>query len=267
MHRSNNADVQRNPLIGNFALDPNQTEVGGEIRTKPFQYGGALVGLASGTTTENFVEGRRFGYHGKVWITPVKAVRASGSYYRVDHSNSAPKAAGGPATNMFNGNRSGDRYGGVFGGAGAAPGGVLIGANKDVTAWEGDLTFDLNKARLFVDYGSVEDADLNGSLAGTPKESWNYYGAEGVYNFTDKFYGAARYSAATADEINGISADGTVSRIQVGGGYWLNKYLLAKLEYVNEKFSDFGGTTIINNVQANRDPEFSGVLMEVSFSF
>lgn len=266
MHRSNNADVQRNPLIGNFVLDPNSTEVGGEIITKPNRWGGALVGVASGTTTENFSEGRPLGYHGKVWITPVKPIRASFSIYDVDHSDTAPRSSGGSGATIITGNRSGERYGGILGG-GQAPGGVLTNIGKDVTMWEAAVTADFGRAIFFADYGRAEDNDVNGSLAGKPRESWNYYAAQGTLKLTEKFYGAARYSVAEADELATRSSNGKVARYQVGGGYWVNKYLLAKLEYVHQNYDGFASGTVVNGVRVDRSPEFSGPIMEVSFNF
>jgi hypothetical protein len=59
-----------------------------------------------------------------------------------------------------------------------------------------------------------------------------------------------------------------VQRIQVGGGFWLSKNLLMKVEYVTQKYSGFTeGQVVNNNVAAWRDPSFSGVISEVSFSF
>ena len=46
------------------------------------------------------------------------------------------------------------------------------------------------------------------------------------------------------------------------------KNLLLKVEYVNQKYSGFAeGQIVNNNIQAWRDPQFSGVISEVSFSF
>ena len=58
-----------------------------------------------------------------------------------------------------------------------------------------------------------------------------------------------------------------MQRIQVGGGYWLTKNVLAKVEYVYEKFSDFDPTSWNNGVgvDVSRDPSFSGFIFEVSF--
>ncbi|HEX8152819.1 MAG TPA: hypothetical protein VF698_06835, partial [Thermoanaerobaculia bacterium] len=59
-----------------------------------------------------------------------------------------------------------------------------------------------------------------------------------------------------------------VNRMQLGGGLWLTRNLLVKLEYVSQKYDGFrAGDMVNNNVQAWRNPEFSGFVSEVSFSF
>ena len=64
------------------------------------------------------------------------------------------------------------------------------------------------------------------------------------------------------------ASNGKVDRIQVGGGLWVSKNLLLKVEYVNQKYSGFAQGQIVNNgIQAWRNPAFSGVISEVSFSF
>lgn len=41
-----------------------------------------------------------------------------------------------------------------------------------------------------------------------------------------------------------------------------------KLEYVTQKYSGFQQGDVVNNgIQARRDPEFSGMVAEVSFAF
>lgn len=266
-HRSNNAISQQNPLVGNFVIDPNFVSVGAQVQSKPNTKLQWLVGLSNGTNTEDFQAGRGIAYNAKVAYYPLEALRVSTSFYRVNHD--ATPSTGGSKATLFSGNRSGERYGAVLGG-GQAPGGVLPNISKDVKAGQFDLTWDQkgNPVKLYGHYGIALDSDLNGSAAGAPEEKWAYYAADVVYQFTPTLYAAARYSAADAKTINNIASDGKVNRIQVGGGLWLTKNILAKVEYVQQKYSGFATTDILNNgIQAWRDPEFSGVVSEVSFSF
>ncbi|HEX2832847.1 MAG TPA: hypothetical protein VHW00_07520 [Thermoanaerobaculia bacterium] len=269
-HRSNNAITQKNPLVGNFVIDPNIVSIGMQASSKvtPATRYGWLVGVSNGTTTEDWNVGRGFAYNGKVYAIPMKGLRTSVSYIATDQSDNGTKAAGGSAMQMFSGNRSGERYAGILGG-GQAPGGVFPQAGEKFSAAQFDVTWDNGSPlKLYGHYGMTQDLDINGTAAGTPEEKWNYYAADVKYEITPALYAAARYSAAATSQLSGQDSDGRVNRIQVGGGFWLTKNLLMKMEYVQQKYSGFSqGQVVNNNIQAWRDPEFSGFVSEVSFSF
>lgn len=266
-HRSNNAIVQKNPLVGNFVVDPNIVSIGMQVSSKPGRFGW-LVGGSNGTTTEDWNAGRGFAYNAKLYAYPIEGLRASVSYIGTDQSDNPNKNAGGSQMQMFTGNRSGERYAGVLGG-GQAPGNVFPQAGEKFSAAQFDVTFDNGSpVKLYGHYGRTQDLDINGSAAGTPEEKWSYYAGHAVYNFTPTLYGAVRYSGAQANKLAGNDSDGTVQRIQVGGGFWLTKNLLLKVEYVQQNYNGFReGQIVNNNIQAWKNPEFSGVISEVSFSF
>jgi len=261
--RSNNAKVQKNPLVGNFVVDPNFVSVGVQAMSKPGRFG--WVGaITNGTNTEDFTTGRGYAFNGKIYAYAIKPLRLSGSFYRVNHEESVTSRA-----TLFSGNRSGERYGAVLGG-GQAPGDVLPNTGKDLTAYQGDVTFDDAKVpvKLYAHYGTTRDTDVNGPAPGTPEERWSYYAAQAMYKFNAATYAVARYSAANADQISGVTSNGRVSRIQVGGGLWITRNMLAKIEYVTQKYSRFGAGVVLNNgVAAWRNPSFKGFISEVSFSF
>ncbi len=262
-HRSNNALVQKNPLIGNFVIDPNFVSVGVQAMSKPGRFGW-VAAVTNGTNTEDFSYGRGTAVNGKLYVYPIKPLRLSGSIYHVNHSASATSRA-----TLFSGNRSGERYGAVLGG-GQAPGNVFPAAGKDLTAVQGDLTFDDAKipVKLYGHYGITRDSDVNGPAPGDPEERWTYYAGDVVYKFSPVVYAAARYSAANADKLAGSSSNGKVDRYQIGGGLWMTRNLLLKVEYVSQKYSGFVQGNIVNNgIQAWRNPSFKGFVSEVSFAF
>jgi hypothetical protein len=268
-HRSNNAIVQKNPLVGNFVVDPNIVSIAMEVSSKPGKRYGWVAGVSNGTTTEDFSLGREFAYHGKLIAYPIESLRTSVSYIKADQGNNPTKAGGGSAIQMFSGNRSGERYAGVLGG-GQAPGGVLPQAGEDFSAAQVDVTWDDSRSplKLYANYGRTQDKDLNGSAAGAPEETWNYYAADAVYNITPTLYAAARYSAATTDMLQGAATDGSVRRYQIGGGFWLTRNVLMKVEYVDQQYSGFRAGQVVNNgIDAGKSPSFKGVISEVSFSF
>jgi hypothetical protein len=62
----------------------------------------------------------------------------------------------------------------------------------------------------------------------------------------DKFYVGGRYNTVKGQLISGNSDDETVNRYQLGGGWFVTPNLLAKLEWVNQKYLDFPTTDIRN---------------------
>ena len=263
-HRSNNAIVQKNPLVGNFVIDPNLVAVGGEVISKPGGRFGWLAGATNGTNTEDYSVGRGIAYNAKVWAYPIAGLRTSASIFNVNHSNSATSTA-----TLFSGNRSGERYGAVLGG-GQAPGDILPGKGKRVLAYQGDITYDSASVplKLYGHYGMTKDRDTNGPAPGRPQECWSYFAAEGRYNITKTLYGAVRYSGAIADKLNDVKSNGKVDRIQIGGGMWMTKNVLVKVEWVDQKYRGFATGEVVNNgVAAWRNPEFKGFVSEVSFAF
>src|SRR5205085_6155445 len=63
--RSNNAKVQKNPLVGNFVIDPNFVSVGMQAMSKPGRFGW-VAAVSNGTNTEDFNSGRGNAVNGKL---------------------------------------------------------------------------------------------------------------------------------------------------------------------------------------------------------
>jgi hypothetical protein len=174
---------------------------------------------------------------------------------------------GGDKSSLFSGSRSGGAYDAVIAG-GTAPGQILPSNGKDVTALQGDLTWNHWPYEAYGNFGWTQDTDTNGRSPGSPEESWYYAAAEGVYHLTPNLYGAARYSGAYAGKINDTSSDGVVHRIQAGGGYWFTRTMLVKAEYVYEWYDDFSPAEgQVGGIDVWRGPSFNGVILEASFSF
>lgn len=272
LRRSDNAQVQNNPLIGNDVVDPNVVYVGTEISTKPQRFN-ALVGLTNGQTTGDFQEGHKYAFHGKVWGSATPWLQLAGSYYRADQSeNPIGYPVGGSTGNLFSGNRSGGRYADILGGGGE-PGQIKPGNGQDITAWQGDFTLQANKLTLQGHFGNIRDADTDGtnpkdeSTFGQPAESWDYYSIQAVYRLGYAFHAAARYSGATVKELKGSPASGQVARLQVGIGMWLAQGMMLKVEYVNQTYTGFGAGTTVDRMGVGLDPKFSGIITEVSVAF
>ncbi len=269
--RSINAAVQRNPLIGNYVVDPRSTEIGVEVSGDEGRFPADwLIGVGSGGETGDFQKNHGLSLHGKVGGRPAEQLNVSSSIYWVDQSDSPISSR----TNLFRANRSGGPYAGVLDNS-AAPGEVFLTAGQNVLAAQFDATWEGNPLEGYAHIGWVQDSDTNGNAAETPKESWLYYAAEGTYHVTDRLYTAARYSGAAAQHLvsaasssRDVNSDGFVHRIQVGGGYWLTKAMLLKAEYVYQLYTGFSSNgSQVSGVDVWNDPSFQGVITEASFAF
>ena len=110
---------------------------------------------------------------------------------------------------------------------------------------------------------SVEEGEDNGN----PEDRWNYAMVTGKYNLTDWLYVAGRYSTASNTASNSESVDGTITRVQFGGGLILSEGILIKAEYVNQTASDFELGYTNNRVDLGLGPEFSGLVFQTAISF
>lgn len=75
----------------------------------------------------------------------------------------------------------------------------------------------------------------------------------------ENFYLAGRYNQAGGEMANGLEP--SISRVQVGGGWFITKNILAKLEYVSQQYNDFAPTDIRNG------GEFNGIMIEGVIGF
>jgi predicted porin len=242
-------------------------EVFSKPSNKPMSLGW-LVGISSGTTTENLNEGKGIAsVHGKVWANLAPDLRLSASGYYVDHSDNPATGPGSTKGSLFSGRRSGGVYGGVLGG-GNAPGEVLPGQDQLVTAVQADVSYTPRPWEIYGNLGWMQDEDPNGSGPGEPSESWTYGMFEVDYYFHPRIYVAGRYSFAAANVIAGNTSNGYVQRFQIGGGYWVTRNMLAKLEGVYQTYNEFNiEDGLVSGVDAYRGPEFYGIIAEVSFAF
>ena len=262
--RSDNADVQRNPLIGNYIVDANDVEPSVELKTKPALFN-ALVAFGNGTTTGDFTPGRGNEVNAKVWLDMNKKFDLAASIYRSNQANNGTGyPTGGSTTDLYAGNRSGSQYSGIFGDNPEA-GDIAPEAGQNVTAYQFDGYYNALPFKVFGMYGYTKDADINGSAPGTPQESWSYYGGDITYYLTPALYVAGRYSAASSSMYKGINVSANLvnaNRIQIGAGVWVTKTMLLKLEYVNQQYKNFPVSSGYGN-----NARFHGFTTQFSVAF
>ena len=271
--RSINADVQRNPLIGNPVVSPQGVEPGleiiheGQINGRDF---GLMAGGGIGAPEQDFNNDRKFSTRGKGWFSPLDDLELAYSIYHVDHGDEVDRG-----TNLFRRERYGSAYSSVWnlhdddGGSGEGPGQVRIGDGRRLTAMQGDLSWDITDrffANTHFGHANASGADPSDQAG---KEKWFYYGADLTYYLTNDVYVAGRFSEANARRFLESDNTGRVSRLQGGVGLWILDGLLIKTEYVYQEARGFNEGTrgVAGNVDVGQNPSFHGGIVELSYSF
>jgi len=263
LRRSDNGDVQKNPLVGNYIIDANTTEVATELY---FDYNDFMLmgGFSGGTTKGDILKGHGYALYGKLaydkHLLKDLRFRLSGSVYSVNHSDNPASFGAGTINYLFSGNRAGSRYKGLFN-ASTDAGQIKPVAGQKVFAFQINPFVKIGGLEIFGLFEQISDNDINGSEAGNPEEAWTHFGADLVYRIGEsgKFYIAARYNSATQTE--GSEKDASVNRLQGGAGYFLTSSILLKAEYVNQNYKDFSVQNIYH------EGNFKGIVLEASVSF
>jgi hypothetical protein len=255
--RSDNGQAIYNPFVGNYIMDSFATEVAGEFY---FQKDGwlAMVGVTNGKLNQSVVDTdimTRPSFLGKLGfdrqIDSDLRVRLTGSLYHTGQSAS---------NTLYTGDRAGARYYNVLTNSTSdfRTGRWNPGFNNEVTAF---MVNPFVKFQGLEFYGVFERA--SGKAAAEPDtRTFNQYGAELLYRFgqNENIYLGGRYNLVTGEQANtGLDVD--ISRINLGGGWFITKNVLAKVEYVTQSYDGFApGTTF-------HDGQFNGVMLEAVISF
>ncbi|MEX2603710.1 MAG: hypothetical protein WD361_05885 [Gracilimonas sp.] len=261
--RSDNGATITNPFVGNYIMDSFTTEVGGEV----YYYTGDLfgmVGLTNGKLNQSTVAGdvdtklsllAKLGYDSQV--NDDLRVRLTGSMFRVSQN---------AAIYLYSGDRAGTRYYNViapgdfragrfspsFAVSGRAPGGPIAGEMTSI------MINPFVKFQGLEFYGVFENA--SGAIDnGEDTRSYTQLGAELLYRFgmDESFYVGGRYNTVSGEEPNGNEID--ISRINIGGGWFMTENVLTKLEYVTQSYDGFTGDFA--------GAKFSGIMLEAVISF
>lgn len=261
--RTDNAAAIHNPFVGNYIMDSFTTEVGGEIYYRDGGFIG-MIGLTNGKLNQSTVKSDietnpslvgKLGFDRQ--INPDLRLRLTGSVY---HTSQAERIY------VYAGDRAGSRYynvvdGGDYSGrldpgfalSGFAPGGPVGGEMTAIMI------------NPFIKFQGLEFFGKFENIAGkrndeTDTRTFNQYGAELLYRLgaEESFYLGGRYNLVTGEMANGDDIE--VSRINVGGGWFMTRNVLAKVEYVNQQYDGF-------SFGPRQDAEFSGFMVEAVISF
>ncbi len=257
--RSDNAQTMYNPFVGNLIMDAFTTEVGAEVL---FRKDGfiAMAGLTNGKLNQSVVdapEGQlqthvsligKLGFDRQ--INEDLRFRLTGSVYHTGQSQ---------RTFLYAGDRAGSRYYNILTDSSSE-----FRIPRFDPAFSNELTaFMINP---FVKYKGLEFFGVFENASGkaqaeTDRRTFNQYSAELLYRFgkSEDFYLGGRYNLVTGETNQGQDVD--ISRINVGGGWFLTRNVLTKLEYVRQTYDGFSDTSVFH------EGEFSGLMLEAVISF
>lgn len=257
--RSDNGQAIFNPFVGNYIMDSFTTEVGGEVY---YQSNGilAMIGMTNGKLNQNVREpapgqvATRVSLVGKVGydsqINEDLRLRVTASIYTTGQSG---------RVFLYGGDRAGSRYYNIL----TENAGEFRTPRFD-PAFNNEITAIM--INPFVKFQGIEFFGVmefaSGKATAEPEtRSFTQYGAELLYRFgnDENLYVGGRYNLVTGETNAGDNVD--ISRINIGGGWFLTKNVLTKVEYVTQTYDGFNAGSIFN------DGKFSGFMVEAVISF
>ncbi|HEX2780253.1 MAG TPA: hypothetical protein VHM30_12195 [Gemmatimonadaceae bacterium] len=265
--RTDNGNSLYNPFVGNLIMDAFTTEVGGEVYVRSnglLLMGGITNGEVRGTVLNP--QKRSPTFLGKAGfdrqVNEALRVRLTGSIYSKAKSNN---------NTLYSGDRAGSRYYDVMENvssseaAQAWSGAIQPKMSDKITSWVINPFVKLNGLEVF---GNVERAKGRGPKTTDPKErTWDQLAVDGVYRFLpgEPLFVGGRYNTAKGTLpgviANGALADLKVNRYAASAGWFITPGILAKVEYVTQKYDGFPRTDIRNG------GKFNGFMIEGAVAF
>lgn len=267
--RSDNGHTIYNPFVGNYLMDAFSTEVFGELTLQKNGFLG-VIGVTNGKLNQSTVVNTnptdpnskdkdnapsifgKLGYDSQV--NEDLRVRLTGSFYMNQGESTG--------TWLYNGDRAGSRYYNVIDANSDFSGRVNPGFRK-LTAIQVNPFVKFKGIEFFGIYEmAMGGADLGNDIS---EGTFTQLGAELLYRFggNEQFYLGGRYNSVTGERTDASDAKTeTIDRMNLGGGWFMTKNILTKIEYVNQSYSGdaFDGTH-------KEDASFNGVMIEAAISF
>lgn len=262
--RTDNAEAINNPFVGNYLMDSFTTEAFGEAYVFYNNFIGVL-GASNGKLNQTPVKTTKqysptvyakLGYDKQV--NQDLRIRLTGSFLQTNGDNNA---------NLYSGDRAGGRYyyvlltqNDAMGESNQATGRFNPGF-KDVKAFQVNPFIKYRGLEFFGIYEYVT------GLKGINTERGNYtqLGGELLYRLGghEQFYLGGRYNTVTGKDTD-TASERKIDRLNLGGGWFMTKNVLAKVEYVTQKYND---DAVWGATSALRGGKFNGLMLEATIGF
>jgi len=255
--RSDNAGAIYNPFVGNYIMDSFTTEPFMEFTFMPSDWI-IVAGVTNGRLNQSPVKGDDgMVFYGKLgWDKQMNddlRLRLTGSLY-----SSSDK---GTRDYIYGGDRAGGRYYQTL--ATVANGGSDFDPRFNPryayqTAIQINPFVKYKGLEFFGIYETVNNGD--DAVGG----GFTQLGLEALYRFgaNEQWYLGGRYNSVTGDQSDAANTDVDISRLNIGGGWFMTNNVLVKLEYMNQEYS--GGRFAGSRYQ---DGKFNGIVLEAVIGF
>lgn len=268
--RTDNARAIYNPFVGNYIMDSFSTEAFGEVTV---QNSGllAVVGVTNGKLNQNVIKNdltdNRVSFYGKLGVDKqLKSdlrVRLTGSIY-TNHGTTS-------GTWLYGGDRAGSRYYKVLhtlpDADGNTQGGDFDGRYnarfKKLTAIQINPFVKFKGLEFFGIYELASGSNEITTPVADEEGDFTQLAAELLYRFgqDEKFYIGGRYNTVQGKTLDSATDDLEISRVNVGGGWFLSKNIVVKAEYVNQQYTGDAWTGRFAGAK------FDGFNLEAAISF
>jgi hypothetical protein len=258
--RSDNGNALYNPFVGNYIMDAFTTEIGGEAYLKV----GSAIAMAAVTGGEIRGTVLTPEQRGPAFVGKLGFDRQVNTDLRVRLTGSLYKTKKALSNTLYGGDRAGSRYFWVMENtaatesANATSGYINPGFKNEVTAMVLNPFIKFRGAELF---GVIEQSEGRAATEAADRK-WNHYAVDAVYRFLadEKLFVGARYNRAEG-ALAGIAGDVGADRYQVAAGWFILPGLMAKGEYVSQKYFGYPTTNVRNGGR------FNGFMLEGVVAF
>lgn len=269
--RTDNGRAIYNPFVGNYIMDAFTTEAFAEVL---FRKSGflAMAAVSNGKLNQNVIRNDKdnvpvtyfkLGYDNQ--FNDDFRLRVTGSgYISSGYDN---------GTYLYGGDRAGSRYYNVFSPvSGSDFEGRFNPRFRAYNSFQGALFTKFKGLEFFGFYETVMgDKDRAATDDTFEDGSYTQMAAEMVYRFggTEQFYVAGRYNIVQGYDYAANAAiglpqadDKEIHRLNVGGGWFMTKNVVTKVEYVNQRYIGSGWEGSFY-----QGGSFNGIVAEAAISF
>ncbi|SIO03290.1 hypothetical protein [Algoriphagus halophilus] len=258
--RSDNARVIYNPFIGNYIMDSFSTEAFGEVTVQKNGFL-AVVGLTNGKLNQSVIVNdntdNKMSFYGKLgydnYVAKDLRVRLTGSWYLNKGTTTG--------TWLYGGDRAGSRYYNILD--------VLDGNSNDFEGRFNPRFKQMTALQFnpFLKYKGLEFFGILESVGNSEEQGGGQFtqiAGELLYRFgkTEQFYLGGRYNTVKGSNNESDPEDIEISRLNVGGGWFMTNNVVVKLEYVNQEYKNGFGMD-----SKYYQAKFNGINIEAAISF